>query len=452
MSQSPVYLEELPYDPDSCGLFERIRDLPGALLLDSSHPHSRAGRFDILTADPFERFDFATTDSDCEQELQASFKALAAQHRTLFGDSTAPSEDLPFCGGFAGYLDYDLGRPLQHMEARNEAGGRLNAYRWSIVQDHLLRKCTFAALPAFDHRARSALIERLREPASSRTSSVFQLQQPFSCNLDQNAYRERFQTIQSYILSGDCYQVNLARRFSSTYQGDPWDAYLRLRPLAAAPFASYLNHDDGRHLLCLSPERFLSLYGSHVETRPIKGTRPRQRDPRSDALAADELRTSAKDRAENLMIVDLLRNDIGRSCTPGSIHVERLFELESYPTVHHLVSTISGELLPDRSAFDLLRDSFPGGSITGAPKRRAMQIIDELEPNSRQAYCGSLLYVSAHGRMDSNIAIRSLVCDNGEIHCWGGGGLVADSDCDREYQETWDKVGRFINELENDVQ
>ncbi len=160
---------------------------------------------------------------------------------------------------------------------------------------------------------------------------------------------------------------------------------------------------------------------------------------------------SLKDRAENLMIVDLLRNDIGRNCVPGSIHVDRLFELESYPTVHHLVSTITGELLPDRGASELLRDCFPGGSITGAPKRRAMEIIEELEPHTRQAYCGSLFYISADGRMDSNIAIRSLLRDGDHIHCWGGGGIVADSDWELEYQETWDKVGRFIEALETGV-
>jgi para-aminobenzoate synthetase component 1 len=204
-----------------------------------------------------------------------------------------------------------------------------------------------------------------------------------------------------------------------------------------------------QHLLCLSPERFLKLAGRHVETRPIKGTRPRQRDAAADQREAEELRHSVKDRAENLMIVDLLRNDIGRNCTPGSIHVDQLFELVSYPTVHHLVSTISGELLPQRSGFDLLRDSFPGGSITGAPKRRAMEIIEELESDPRRAYCGSLLYISADGRMDSNIAIRSLVCDGDSIHCWGGGGIVADSQWEQEYQETWDKVGRFIEALES---
>jgi para-aminobenzoate synthetase component 1 len=201
--------------------------------------------------------------------------------------------------------------------------------------------------------------------------------------------------------------------------------------------------------MCLSPERFLSLHGHRVETSPIKGTRPRYSDPQSDDQARRELRSSPKDRAENLMIVDLLRNDLGRSCVPGSIHVDRLFEVQSFPTVHHLVSTISGELRSGRNAWDLLRDSFPGGSITGAPKRRAMEIIAELETHERQVYCGSVLYISADGRMDSNIAIRSLLCEQGQVRCWGGGGIVADSDWQQEYQESYDKVGKFLNALEN---
>ena len=234
----------------------------------------------------------------------------------------------------------------------------------------------------------------------------------------------------------------------STWRGDPFAAYQILREVAAAPFSGYLQLADQQALLCLSPERFLSLQGQQVETRPIKGTRPRFADPARDLRSARELRNSPKDRAENLMIVDLLRNDLGHSCVPGSIHVDQLFALETYPTVHHLVSTIRGELAPDRGPLDLLRDSFPGGSITGAPKRRAMQIIAELEPHSREAYCGSLLYISADGHMDSNIAIRSLVANNGSLRCWGGGGIVADSEADQEYQETYDKVGRFLSTLE----
>jgi para-aminobenzoate synthetase component 1 len=447
MLQNTVYLEELAYSPDSCGLFDRLRPLPRALFLDSAHPHASAGRFDILAADPIASFPFTcSTESSCE-DIQAYFSRLEEEHLKLFGTVSAPAEDIPFCGGIAGYLDYGLGRPLQRLHAEPGAGGQLNAYNWAVVQDHLLQRCTFAALPSLSHSRRHELLDLLRQPIAD-SSRLFQLQQPFVSNMDQPAYQQAFQRIQHYILAGDAYQVNLSRCFSASYTGDPWQAYQLLRPLAGASFSGFLENAPGRQVLCLSPERFLRLYGRHVETRPIKGTRPRHRDAGLDELAARELRQSTKDRAENLMIVDLLRNDIGRSCSAGSVHVDRLFELESFPTVHHLVSTISGELLPERSAYDLLRDCFPGGSITGAPKRRAMEIIEELEPHSRAAYCGSLLYISADGRMDSNIAIRTLQCEGDTIRCWGGGGIVADSEWEREYQETWDKVGGFLQALE----
>jgi len=202
-------------------------------------------------------------------------------------------------------------------------------------------------------------------------------------------------------------------------------------------------------MLSISPELFFALKDVLITAKPMKGTAARVTDPQADAQAKAQLRADPKHRAENLMIVDLLRNDIGKSCIAGSIHVEKLFELESFPTVHHLVSTIKGELLPDRDAYTLLRDCFPGGSITGAPKRRAMEIIAELEPHARQAYCGSVFYISPDGRMDSNIAIRTLQTSADSISCWGGGGIVADSNCEREYQETFDKVGAFLRALES---
>jgi para-aminobenzoate synthetase component 1 len=448
MKVQSIHLEELPYRPDSCSLFEHLKDLPAALFLDSAYPHTQAGRFDIMTADPAMDLSFNSTKTTSYEDIEKHFQYLAKVHSEQCAGLVAPAEDIPFCGGVAGFLDYEFGGPLQHLTGTAGQTGSLFFYQWAVIQDHLLRRCTFAALPSLPSAQRQALLERLRQPRQEDSGQPFRLLQPFHSNMDREQYREAFQRIQRYILAGDCYQVNLAQRFGSQFSGDPWHAYRSLRALASAPFSGYLRTGADQHLLCLSPERFLKLAGQHVETKPIKGTRPRHPDAASDQMAAEELRNSVKDRAENLMIVDLLRNDIGRNCVPGSIRVDRLFELVSYPTVHHLVSTISGELLPQRSAFELLRDSFPGGSITGAPKRRAMEIITELEPDSRGAYCGSLLYISADGRMDSNIAIRSLVCEGSSIHCWGGGGIVADSQWEQEYRETWDKVGRFLDALE----
>ncbi|WP_163010356.1 anthranilate synthase component I family protein, partial [Pseudomonas viridiflava] len=220
-----------------------------------------------------------------------------------------------------------------------------------------------------------------------------------------------------------------------------------LRSACPTPFAGFMALPDDDAILSLSPERFVKVSDRQVETRPIKGTRPRGKDPAQDAELAGQLLSSEKDRAENLMIVDLLRNDLGRSCRIGSVKVPQLFSLETYPNVHHLVSSVTGELAADHDALDLIAGSFPGGSITGAPKIRAMQIIDELEPTRRSIYCGSLMYMDVRGQMDSSIAIRSLLVKDGQVSCWGGGGIVADSECEAEYQETFTKVRVLLETL-----
>ncbi|TDG13839.1 aminodeoxychorismate synthase component I [Seongchinamella unica] len=445
-----VTLEELPYCPDSCELFETIRDLPGAAFLDSSYPHARSGRYDILCAEP------ATPPAPPDiragnPSWLAYFDELARFHREHYGDVQPASQDIPFCGGLLGVLGYDCGNPLNRVQDTPaptcHSGAALGAYDWAVVQDHLLQRAVLVAQPSVSPARRAELLSRVRA-RNSTSAANFSLCANFSSNFSEQQYQQAFEAIQAYIHAGDCYQVNLAQRFSARYRGSPWQAYRQLRAVAAAPFSAYLASGNGDAVISLSPERFLALHGHHVLTAPIKGTRPRYQDSAADQLAADELRRSSKDRAENLMIVDLLRNDLGRSCVPGSIHVDALFEVQSFPTVHHLVSTISGELMPERSAYELLRDSFPGGSITGAPKRRAMEIIAELEPHAREAYCGSVMYISADGRMDSNVAIRTLLCTDGEVRCWGGGGIVADSQWRQEYQETFDKVGKFLNLLE----
>ncbi len=446
MANPTLQLEELPYHPDSCVWFERLRDLPRPLLLDSCRPHSAQGRFDIMLADPSHLLDFTCSESTTYNDILSYFQELAEAWSARRCDAAGT---VPFCGGLAGQIDYEMGLPLQHLPATAGASARVALYDWALVQDHVLGRCLLVTLPGLAAASRQRLLDKLREPHQHAAAKArFTLESSFGSDLERFDYEQAFQRVQQYIHAGDCYQVNLARHFSASYSGDPWTAYRSLRGLAAAPFSAYCDNGT-EQLLCLSPERFLRVAGRHVETRPIKGTRARSQDPISDRLAAEALLQSPKDRAENLMIVDLLRNDIGRSCRPGSIQVDGLFELESYPSVHHLVSTVSGELRQDCDPLDLLRDSFPGGSITGAPKRRAMEIIAELEPGPRHAYCGSVFYLSADGQLDSNIAIRSLLCREGRIHCWGGGGLVADSGCQQEYQETWDKVGRYLEHLES---
>lgn len=448
-----LHIEELQWQPDSARVFATLRELPCPAWLDSAQPWAGQGRYDILTAAPTADTPTAPLARAPAASWRSYFDSLGRYHRERYIGIAPAGQRLPFCGGLLGYLGYEPGNALHavtHPQAAAAATPptQIGAYDWCLIQDHLLQRTVLVSLPWVSAATRRELRLRLASAQQPANDNHFQLLGSFTPSISRDEYRAAFARIQDYIQAGDCYQVNLAQRFEASYRGDPFTAYRALREVAAAPFSGYLQMTDQQALLCLSPERFLSLHGQQVETRPIKGTRPRFADADRDLRSARELRDSPKDRAENLMIVDLLRNDLGHSCVPGSIHVEQLFALESYPTVHHLVSTIRGELVPDRGPLDLLRDSFPGGSITGAPKRRAMQIIAELEPHSREAYCGSLLYVSADGHMDSNIAIRSLVADNGNLRCWGGGGIVADSQVDEEYQETYDKVGRFLSTLE----
>jgi para-aminobenzoate synthetase component 1 len=261
-------------------------------------------------------------------------------------------------------------------------------------------------------------------------------------------YLEAVDRVREYIMAGDIFQANLSQRFQGTLPEAPFELYRRLRRRNPAPFAAYLGFDDVT-VLSASPERFLRLDedGSHIETRPIKGTRPRGLGPMHDAALGRALAESQKDRAENVMIVDLLRNDLSRVCRPGTVRVPELFAIEHHPTVHHLVSTVVGEIEPGSGAMDLIRAAFPGGSITGAPKVRAMEIIAELEPTQRGVYCGSIGYVSATGAMDTSIVIRTYVALRGQVYFQAGGGIVADSDPELEYRETLDKARGLIETL-----
>ncbi len=440
-------LHPLPYEADPRGYFERVRQAPGAVLLDSGRPTARRGRFDLISAWP-ERLLQAQPEESGTTYFQRLREALAALGRAELPEGC----ELPFAGGLIGLLAYDFGRQLERLPHTTLADlslpcARLGLYAWALVTDHDQGNSQLVFHPTLSAAERQRLVTLFSEPFAP-ASAPFRLEQPFAADQTSAQYREAIERIQRYIGAGDCYQVNYAQRFSAAYAGDPWQAYSALRDACPTPFAGFISLAEGA-VLSLSPERFLRSHTRQVETRPIKGTRPRSADARTDAEQASALLASTKDRAENLMIVDLLRNDLGRTCEVGSIRVPELFALESYPNVHHLVSSVTGTLAAGKDVFDLLAGSFPGGSITGAPKIRAMQIIDELEPTDRSIYCGSLLYVDVRGEMDSSITIRTLLASEGRISCWGGGGIVADSDWQDEYQESIDKVKVLLQTLES---
>jgi para-aminobenzoate synthetase component 1 len=437
--------------------FRALADLPWPVWLDSSARGGPDGRYDILAADPSVTLrtcgpitEIAARDGRVESSRESPFALL----RERLGAVSAPLEALPFCGGAIGYFGYDLGRRLERLPAVAAADVAmpdlaLGIYDWAVIVDHEARR-TWLVGGGRDPRTFERwqeLVARLESPRATRPASPFRVLSRASSSFSRPQYAEAFRNVQRHIRDGDCYQVNLTQRFKARAEGDAWHAYLRLREINPAPFAAYLDLPDGK-VLSSSPELFLRVTGDRVETKPIKGTRARSADRARDRALAEELRASPKDRAENVMIVDLLRNDLGKSCAPGSIHVSKLFDVETFASVHHLVSTVEGRLAPGKHALDLLEGCFPGGSITGAPKLRAMQIIEELEPQRRGVYCGCIGYVGYDGNLDLNIAIRTLVQHGDSIYAWAGGGVVADSDVDAEYQESLDKAAAMLAVLD----
>ena len=399
---------------------------------------------------------------------------------------TEPIDGLPpFQGGAAGYIAYDWGLMLERLPAPRYddlalPDVLLGIYDWVLAWDHVASRAWListgmpaTAEPDRATRARARADEvrerlRVERSASDRPDHdpvgpvlldrplpqsylvekgwwdpSFELRSSFT----HRDYLAAVQRVRDYIFAGDIFQANLSQRFEAPLRESSWGFYTRLRRHNAAPFAAFLETPDAS-VISASPERFLHVTrNGFVETRPVKGTRPRGVGPEHDAALGQALAESAKDRAENLMIVDLMRNDLSRVCAPGTVRVSELFSLERYATVHHLVSTVVGQLEPGHDALHLLRAAFPGGSITGAPKLRAMEIIAELEPSQRSVYCGSIGYFSVTGDLDTSIAIRTAVVRNGRVYFSAGGGIVADSDPEQEYRETLDKARALIDAL-----
>jgi len=443
-----LQIQSIPYSEDSSLLMARLLDLPFPIFLDSCNHNPQGGRYDFLTASPLATLEIENGVFTCSEPLPAgkSGDVFATAQQLLQRHSPESSGrsqvKVPFDGGLLGFLGYPRLTGPGRIAAEQ---GFLGVYPWVLVVDHLERRSRLIWQPNCPQETRHAVLKRLQ--CNEEIAINFELISDFSKDLSEQQYSQSFQRISDYIEAGDCYQVNLTQRFSSRFDGHPFAAYRRLRRTTGKPFSSYFGWRD-QALLCLSPERFIQVENQHVTTQPIKGTRPRSAVPAEDQRLAAELVGSEKDRAENLMIVDLLRNDLGTVCQPGSIQATRLFELQRFDNVFHLVSTICGMLPEDLSPLELFRNCYPGGSVTGAPKVRAMEIIEELEAHRREVYCGNVFYLGFNGCMDSNITIRSLYCRQQNIFCWAGGGIVADSTCEQEYRECFDKINSLINSLQ----
>lgn len=455
---------EIPYpsDNDTGRFFAPIAETPWSVWLDSGRGDSRFSRYDIIVADPcctFVTRGAETVVTDAQGKVTSSncdpFELLRSSMLKKAGGAV---DGLPFSGGAVGYFAYDLARRFEVLPsvAVDDLGMPemvVGIYEWALVCDREARR-SWLVSSCYDD-ADSAKWKRLVEMFTRAADvpvqhSGMRACSPLQSNISQQQYTNAFTRIQHYLEAGDCYQVNFAQRFMLDVSGQAWSGYRQLRERSAGPFSAYLNTPFGQ-VMCTSPERFLQLRQGQVETRPIKGTRRRDPDPVSDRKLRESLLGSEKDRAENLMIVDLLRNDLGKSCKTGTVRVPELFSIESYTTVHHLVSSVTCHLADNSDALQLLHDCFPGGSITGAPKLRAMAIIDELEPHRRGLYCGSIGYIGFDGNMDTNIVIRTAIHIDGKLYYSAGGGIVRDSSCEAEYQESFDKAAAFISCFSQEV-
>lgn len=458
--------EELPW-VDPLAYFSAVAETPYAIWLDSADTRHPAGRYSFIMHDPFETLTLKNPHDNSFTQLKTK---LAQWQEDWAGLEANWPESPAFKGGAAGLFGYDLAQSLEklppHLPPYAVDDTRLpdmavGFYDLVLGFDHQTHRCFVfsTGFPAQGTAERSNLarlkIENLKKtlhglpkvPAAHFSASG-KMDGYINADIEASIFKSRVQKVIDYIHAGDIFQANLSHRFSGHIASDdtPLTYYARLRHISPGPFAGYANFGNWV-LASASPERFLECKHQRVETRPIKGTRPRSGDPKTDKALLEDLKTSQKDRAENVMIVDLLRNDLSRVCEDGSMKVSALCELETFETVHHLVSIISGQLRNDMSPPDLLEACFPGGSISGAPKIRAMEIIAELENNTRGPYTGALGYIGFDGAMDMNILIRTAVIRDKKITFQVGGGIVANSHPEAEYLETLDKARGLITAI-----
>lgn len=441
-----MHIFDLPYQENSSIWFDKFASSRTPIFLDSCFQANNHlndyNRYDLICWDPFIEI------------IQKGFKTLIIKDGTSFLsdesfaeivdviysgllDSYENNSLLPFTGGLIGYLSYEFGQKSTKDTVLPHA--RANAYKNTILVDHLEKKTYFIS---FDKKRDAELIYDQCLNHEKEIIDEFVITEPIVNIESFEDYKRKFNKIQQYIIDGDVYQVNLATKFSTKYSGDPWVFYKKFREINKSPYMAYLKFEDYA-IISGSPEQFISVNGSTITSRPIKGTMPRGDDPKTDCDNYEKLSSSEKDKAENLMIVDLIRNDLGKNCDTGSVNVKKLFTIESYPNVHHLVSSIEGQLKKEISPWTAFCDSFPGGSITGAPKKRSIEIISELESFSREVYCGSIFYLSFNKTLNSNIAIRSLIAYDEKLEYFSGGGITKSSTVKSEYNEIFNKAANI---------
>lgn len=469
--RQPLY-SELPGPLQPLEVFKLLAEKRNSFFLDSGMDHERLGRYSFMGSDPFlimqSRGDRIKLISGKKKETKKGDPFVLLNellHRYRLDSSGLP---VPFSGGAVGFLSYDLCHFIERLPRSTRDDLQLPEsclafYSTILAFDNLTGKAyVFASgYPEQNDEnlrlqqaagqlqdMKAFITEHIPKMSQARTKAASPAHPELKSNFSPAEYKAAVAKVRDHIIAGDLYQANISQRFETELTITPFELYNRLRKINPAPFAAYLKYDDAV-IVSASPERFLRLNNGLVETRPIKGTRPRCADTLNDKKMAQELTASSKDRAENIMIVDLARNDLGRVCQFGSVKVPELASLEIFPAVFHLTSTITGKLHPQKNLVDLLRATFPGGSITGAPKIRAMEIIDELEPTSRSVYTGALGYFCFSGNIDLNIVIRTFIIKGKKTYFQVGGGIVYDSDPEQEYTETLHKARALMQALGN---
>lgn len=458
MNINPI-IKEIPFPINPLDAFAVIKDQPYPFFLDSSFDIKGLGRWSFLGCNPYKIIRSKGKSVEVETAFgnyryQGNAFDFVGEELTRF--SIESRHEIPFLMGGVGYFSYDMLHLLEEIDSKN-------ADDIGVLDSHI---SFYDTVIAFDHHENKAYVVSITEskvdeavdllkmagkahPTSTDHSVGTYSNTPLqTSNFTKEDYIKTVHKAKEYIAAGDIYQVNLSQMVSAEIDISPYELYIRLRSASPAPFSAYLDFGKAA-VLSSSPERFLKVDGRLIETRPIKGTRPRGNGAEADEALKGELRESAKDRAEHIMIVDLERNDLGKVCKYGSVKVEEEMAVESYAQVHHMVSTVSGELKEGLGLIDVIKATFPGGSITGAPKVRAMEIIEELEPCRRGVYTGSIGYLGFNGKMDLNIAIRTMFVKDRKTHFSVGGGIVADSDPEAEYQETLDKAKGMMEALKS---
>ncbi len=430
-------------------IFTIFKDEDNSFILDSAMDSKKLGRYSFISSNPFKVIKYKNSKEDPLENLRNEMNLYKVENNT----------HLPFIGGAVGYLSYDLGNYIENlprtaMDDTNVYDLYFGLYNYVIVVDHLEDKA-YIATPNLDKEKEIQIVKavqsKIEKAEIEGVDSICHEEREIEptrlySNFSRKKFEETVDKVKEYIRQGDIYQANLTQRFNGKTELTSYELYRDLRRISPAPFGAFLNFEHS-NILSNSPERFIKCIDGNVETRPIKGTRPRGKNQEEDLKLQEELKNSEKDKAELLMIVDLERNDIGRISQIGTVKVPELFVIEPYANVNHLVATVTGELQKDKDSIDVIKATFPGGSITGAPKIRAMEIIDELEPTQRNVYTGSIGYIGFNGDMDLNIAIRTIIKQNEDVYFQVGGGMTWDSNPQDEYQETLDKAKSIMKAL-----